>query len=311
MNLQMMTKYHTPVLLKEVKEALNLQLGGRYIDCTLGTGGHSEAILKEISPGGQLLGVDADPEAIAITRERLQTYEQSLVLVNDNFKNLKEICDKHNFAPVNGILLDLGISSLQLGDTSRGFSFQLEGPLDMRFSPLQKLTAADIINNAPQSELAQLIEEYGEDYRGRQIAKRIIEKRPITSSLQLANLMEQIAGKPRGKINPATKTFQALRIAVNKELGNLEAVLGQTIDLLGFNGHLVVISYHSLEDRIVKNFLRREARDCICPPLTPTCMCEHTATLKIISKGIITPSTSEIKANPRSRSARMRIAERI
>ncbi|MCD6358371.1 MAG: 16S rRNA (cytosine(1402)-N(4))-methyltransferase RsmH [Dehalococcoidia bacterium] len=305
------TKYHNPVLLEEVKQALNLQLGGRYVDCTLGTGGHSMSILEEISPGGQLLGIDADSEAIAITRERLDKYGQSLALANDNFKNLKKICVQHNFNPVNGILFDLGLSSLQLGDASRGFSFQTDGPLDMRFSLLQKLTAADIVNTTPQAKLAQLIEDYGEDYRGRQIAKRIVEERPITSTLQLAHLIRQSASKSHGKINPATKTFQALRIAVNRELGNLKTALEQSIDLLGFNGRLVVISYHSLEDRIVKDFMRREAKDCICPPLTPTCVCGHTATLKIIGKGIITPPASEIKANPRSRSAKMRIAERI
>lgn len=311
MNPKMMTRYHIPVLVKEAMEALNVQPGGRYIDCTVGTGGHSEAILEAISPGGQLLGIDVDPEAIAIARERLKPYDESVLLVNENFNCIEEVCSRYNFRPVHGILFDLGLSSLQLDDAGRGFSFQLDGPLDMRFSPLQKLTAADIINTTPQSELAQLIEDYGEDYRNQQIANHIVKERPIRSTLQLAHLIQQVSGRASGRIHPATRTFQALRIAVNHELDNLKMALNQAINLLGFDGRLVVISYHSLEDRIVKNFMRRESKDCICPPFVYTCVCGHTASLKIVNKVIITPSPAEVEANPRSRSARMRVAQRI
>ncbi len=311
MNLQMTLSYHTPVLLEETKKALDIQLGGLYIDCTVGTGGHSEAILESISPGGQLLGLDADPEAIAISREKLKPYASSVILINENFVHLEEICLKYNFRPVNGILFDLGLSSLQLDEAERGFSFRSDGPLDMRFSPLQKITASDIVNNASPAELARIIAEYGEDYHSRQIARGIIKERPIRNTLHLVQIIERVTGTTGGRIHPATRTFQALRIAVNEELRNLEKALQQTINLLGHGGRLVVISYHSLEDRIVKNFMRRESRNCICPPFVYHCVCGHVASFEIVNKEIITPSSEEISINPRSRSAKMRIARRI
>ena len=307
----MLPPTHIPVLLKETMEALAVQPGGRYIDCTLGAGGHAAAILEHSSPGGQLLGIDADPEAIKIARARLEAYSGSTLLINDNFANLQAICLKYDFFPVHGILFDLGLSSLQLNGNGRGFSFQHDAPLDMRLSPSQEVTAADIINTSPEAELAHLIRKYGEEGYSRQIAHRIVNQRPIKTTLQLAQTIEQATGGRRGRLHPATKTFQALRIAVNHELEHLEAALKQAINLLGFEGRLVLISYHSLEDRIVKQFMRQESMGCICPPGTPTCICGHTVSLRLINKRVITPSLVEVQLNPRSRSAKLRAAERI
>ena len=307
----MLVPTHVPVLLQETVEALAVQAGGRYVDCTLGGGGHAAAILDQSSPGGQLLGIDADPEAIKIAKARLDAYSGSILLVNENFVNLQAICLKHDFSPVHGILFDLGLSSLQLNSNGRGFSFQHDAPLDMRFSPSQEVTAADIINTSSEAKLARLIKIYGEEGYSHQIARHIVQERPIRTTLQLAQTIEQAVGTRRGRIHPATRTFQALRIAVNHELEHLEAVLKQAINLLGFDGRLVVISYHSLEDRIVKQFMHQESRDCICPPGTPACICQHTASLQLINKKAITPSPAEVQLNPRSRSAKLRTAKRI
>lgn len=301
---------HTPVLLREVLEALNVQPGGRYIDCTLGAGGHASAILERSSPGGQLLGLDADPDALDAAREKLKPYNDSILTVNENFSNLQAACIKYDFFPVHGILMDLGLSSLQLSRYGRGFSFQEDAPLDMRFNPNQKTTAADIINTATEERLAHIIKTYGEESHARRIARELVAARPLTTTLQLAGVIEKALGR-RGKIHPATQTFQALRIAVNHELENLESALRQAVELLGYEGRLVVITYHSLEDRIVKQFMQQEAKSCICPPATPTCVCGHTARLKLINKKVITPSDIELAANPRSRSAKLRCAERI
>jgi 16S rRNA (cytosine1402-N4)-methyltransferase len=302
---------HTPALLSEALRALAVQPGGRYIDCTLGGGGHAAAILDHSSPGGQLLGIDADPKAIEIARERLQNYRNSTLLVNDNFVNLQSICIKYDFSPVHGILFDLGLSSLQLEGSERGFSFKYDAPLDMRFNPHQNTTAADIINTTPEAKLANLIRTYGEEAYSHRIASYIVKARPLETTLQLAHLIEKAVGERRGRLHPATKTFQALRIAVNHELENLETALRQASDLLGFGGRLAVISYHSLEDRIVKQFMQRESRGCICPPEVPTCVCGHVPYLRLINKKVITPSIMEIDINPRSRSAKLRVAERI
>ena len=302
---------HIPVLVKEAVEALAVRPGGRYIDCTLGGGGHAAAILEQSSPGGKLLGIDADPEAIEIARTRLEDYSNSVLLINENFANLQAICIKYDFFPVHGILFDLGLSSLQLDSNERGFSFQSDGPLDMRLSPSQEVTAADIINTYTEAELAQLIRTYGEEGRSRRIARQIVKERPLETTLQLARTIERAVRGRRGKIHPATKTFQALRIAVNRELDHLEAALKQAIDLLGFEGRLVVISYHSLEDRIVKQFMKQESTGCICPPGTPTCVCGHKPSLNLVNKRVITPSPAEVKSNPRSRSAKLRAAGRI
>ena len=302
---------HIPVLVKETVQALGVQPGGRYIDCTLGGGGHAAAILEHSSPGGQLLGIDADPEAIKIAEAKLQAYRDSSLLINENFVNLQAICIKYDFYPVHGILFDLGLSSIQLNGNSRGFSFQHNAPLDMRLSPSQEITAADIVNTSSEAELAHIIETYGEEAYSHQIARRIVQERPIETSFQLVRAIKRAIGGRRGRIHPATKTFQALRIAVNHELDHLEAALKQAINLLGFEGRLVVISYNSLEDRIVKQLMQRESKDCICPPGTPTCICGHTACLRLISKKVITPSPAEVQLNPRSRSAKLRAAERI
>jgi 16S rRNA (cytosine1402-N4)-methyltransferase len=305
-----LTSIHTPVLLAEVLRALAVQPGGRYIDTTLGAGGHAAAILEKSSPGGQLLGIDADPAAIAAAREKLRGTSGSILIVNDNFVNLQSICIKYDFFPVHGILFDLGLSSLQLGGSGRGFSFQHDAPLDMRFGPGQKTSAADIINNASEIRLASIIRTYGEESQSRRIARAIVMGRPIETTGQLAGLIEKTIGR-HGRLHPATRTFQALRIAVNQELEYLESALKQAVDLLGYEGRLVVITYHSLEDRIAKQFLHKEARGCICPPGVPECVCGHTPSLRLINKKVITPTEAEIRANPRSRSAKLRAAERI
>jgi len=298
MNLTMSAPTHIPVLLEETIEALDVQPGGRYIDCTLGAGGHAAAILEHSSPGGQLLGIDADPRAMKIARARLEAYSSSTLLINQNFVNLQAICNKYDFFPVHGILFDLGLSSLQLENNSRGFSFQHDALLDMRLSPRQEITAAIIINASPESQLAHLIRAYGEEHYSQQIAHQIVQQRPIITTLQLAQMIEEAVGGRRGRIHPATKTFQALRVAVNQELEHLQSALKQAIDLLGFGGRLVVISYHSLEDRIVKRLMHQEASG-------------EEACLRLVNKKVITPSLAEVQFNPRSRSAKLRAAERI
>ena len=307
----MLAVTHTPVLLKETIEALAVQPGGRYIDCTLGGGGHAEAILKHSSPGGQLLGIDADSEAVRKAEARLEPYGASTLLVNGNFADLQAICNRYDFYPVHGVLFDLGLSSFQLNGDARGFSFQREAVLDMRVSLAQDVTAEDIVNQFPEEELADIIRMYGEERQSRRIARHIVQERPIITTLHLADTIGRAVGGRRGKIHPATKTFQALRIAVNHELEYLETALRQAANLLGFGGRLVVISYHSLEDRIVKQFMQRESKDCICPPGLPTCTCGHTASLRLVNKKVVTPSVAEVELNPRSRSARLRAAERI
>lgn len=302
---------HEPVMLEECISALQVQRGGRYVDCTVGGGGHAAAILEDSSPGGQLIGIDADPHAIRVARGKLKPYGKDAILVNENFKYLENICTRHGFSPVNGVLFDLGMSSLQLEEAGRGFSFRQDSPLDMRFSNGQDLTAADIVNTYPEAELAGLLYRYGEEQRNRQIARRIVERRPLRTTQELARMVEQAVGGKRGRIHPATKTFQALRIAVNHELENLELALEQTANLLGNGGRIVVISFHSLEDRLVKVFFRREAQWCICPPGMPACICSHIPRLKVLSKKVFRPSPVEVQTNPRSRSARMRVAERI
>jgi len=311
MSLTMTMSIHKPVLLSEVVEALQAQPGKRYVDCTLGSGGHAAAVLEKILPGGQLLGIDADPKAIEMARNRLSEYIESTVLINENFAKLETICRENNFLPVHGILFDLGLSSTQLAVSERGFSFQSDGPLDMRFSSTQEMTAADIINTLQEDKLSQIIKDYGEERYNKLIARHIIKNRPIKSTLQLATVVEKAIGSRRGKIHPATKTFMALRIVVNRELENLVAALKQSIICLKSKGRLVVISYHSIEDRIVKQLMQRESKGCLCPPSTPVCRCGHIPSLKIISKSVITPSLTEIKSNPRSRSAKLRVAERL
>ncbi len=309
--LTMSEQKHIPVLLNESVEALNVRPGRRYVDCTLGLGGHSLAILEKGRSDIHLLGIDADPEAIRIAKSRLLDYSLSTIFINDNFGNLESICYENSFYPVDGILFDLGISSMQMDTAERGFSFQTDAPLDMRFSPDQIMTATDLVNLLPEEKLAELIYQYGEEPRNRQIARAIVNKRPVVSTRQLAQLIERVAGGRHGKIHPATRTFMALRIVVNHELEKLEQALQQAVNCLDRRGRLVVISYHSLEDRIVKHFFKRESTKCLCPPRVPICTCGHIPTLKVISKKAIAPTLSEIEQNPRSRSAKLRVAERL
>ncbi len=306
-----MDQFHVPVMLKETLAALRVQPGGRYVDCTVGQGGHAAAILEGSSPGGQLLGFDADPQAIKVAQFTLQEYGKSVLLINDNFSRLEKVSSEHNFRPVHGVLFDLGVCSLQLAEEGRGFSFRLDGPLDMRFAPDQELTAAEIVNDFPEDDLAKLIWSYGEERRSRRIARGIVASRPVKTTLELAGIVAKAVNGERGRIHPATRTFQALRIAVNREVENLILALKQAVNLLGCGGRLVVISFHSLEDRPVKELMRREASGCICPPETPVCICTHTPRLRLVSKGIVRPTADEIEANPRSRSAKLRVAERI
>ncbi|MDE3096593.1 MAG: 16S rRNA (cytosine(1402)-N(4))-methyltransferase RsmH [Chloroflexota bacterium] len=297
-------------MVDEVLAALAVRPGGRYVDCTLGGGGHAEAILDRAQPGGVLVGIDADPSAVERARERLARFEGAFQAVRGNFRDVGEICRQLAFAPVHGVLLDLGMSSDQL-EEGAGFSFQRETPLDMRFGP-EGTSAEEIVNTYSESALADLIFAYGEEPASRRIARRIVEARPIRTSTDLAKAVEQAVGRrARSTTHPATRTFQALRIAANEELSSLMAALPQAHGLLGFGARLAVLSYHSLEDRIVKEYIRRESRDCVCPPELPECRCGHKATLRAVTRGARTPSAAEIAANPRARSAKLRAAERI
>lgn len=285
---------HVPVMVDEAMEALNVHPGGRYVDCTLGAGGHARAILERIQPEGRLLGIDADPVALETAALFLSDFKSAVVLAQSNFAELGQVCREQGFAANDGILFDLGVSSMQLDIAERGFSFQREAPLDMRFDTTSGPSAADIVNHYSEQELARILWEYGEERYSRQIAHRIVEQRPILSTLRLAHLVQQVLGSRRGRIHPATRTFMALRIAVNRELENLKVALDQSKGLLRTGGRLVVISYHSLEDRIVKQFMRAEAA-------------EHAFSL--IAKKVIRPTSTELRSNPRSRSARLRVAE--
>ncbi|MFO8100874.1 MAG: 16S rRNA (cytosine(1402)-N(4))-methyltransferase RsmH [Dehalococcoidia bacterium] len=306
-----MEQYHKPVLLEEAVDALQVRPGGRYVDCTIGEGGHAVAILKKALPGGQLLGFDADPQAIKFARSRLKEFGESLLLVNENFNKLEEICTRYNFRPVEGVLFDLGVSSVQLDEARRGFSFQKEAPLDMRFSPNQRISAADIVNDYPESELAMIIWKYGEEPKSRRIARSIVKNRPLKTTSDLARVIVGAINGEHKRIHPATRTFQALRIAVNGEIESLRLAMEQAVEILTTHGRLVIISFHSLEDRAVKEFFKLESRWCICPPETPVCRCGHEPRLRLVNKKVAKPSPNEIKTNPRSRSARMRVAERI
>jgi 16S rRNA (cytosine1402-N4)-methyltransferase len=301
---------HIPVLFQAVLDGLQARSGGRYIDATVGGGGHAAGILAASSPDGRLLGLDRDPAALEVARVQLASCAGQAVLVHSSFSRLAEIARIHRFVPADGVLFDLGLSSLQLADPTRGFAFMADGPLDMRFDPTQGgLTAAALVNHRSLEELAALVYRYGEERHARRIAEAIVAARPLHTTKELAATVERVVGR-RGRIHPATRTFQALRIAVNDELAALEAALPQAVEMLAPGGRLAVISFHSLEDRLVKRFMRRESRDCICPPEVPVCMCDHRATLRLITRKPIQPTADEIAANPRSRSARLRVAER-
>lgn len=300
--------FHTPVMPAEVVEAIRVVDGGKYADCNVGEGGHAEAILRA-ADGVSLVGLDLDRAAMGFTRRRLAEFADMVELTPSNFSRILDITGE---GALNGALFDLGVSSLQLGTPDRGFSFRTESPLDMRFNPETGLTARDIVNRYSQRDLEAVIRKYGEEPRARSIAHAICEHRPIYTTTELADVVRRAARwSSRSRVNPATRTFQALRMEVNGELDSLEVGLGGAVRSLRPGGRLVVISYHSLEDRVVKNFIRNEASSCICPPELPVCACQHTATLRRISRRVVTPSKDEIQANPRARSARMRIAERL
>ncbi|OLC59357.1 MAG: 16S rRNA (cytosine(1402)-N(4))-methyltransferase [Ktedonobacter sp. 13_1_40CM_4_52_4] len=319
-----METQHVPVMLEEVLKYLQPEPGGHYIDGTLGGGGHTEVILERSAPDGKVLGIDTDLQALARVRERLAEAVSSgrLVLAHGNFAELARIVDEAGFVSIQGILLDVGFSSHQMDSAERGFSFSVDGPLDMRLDQSQGMSAADLVNSASEKELADLLWRYGEEKRSRQIARRIVRERSkgaIMRTAQLAQLAAAGAPYKPGAIHPATKTFQALRIAVNHELDALEAVLPQMLDVLSAKGNeekdgkrggrMVVISFHSLEDRIVKEFMRLEARDCICPPQVPVCVCDHKARLRLLTAKPVIPTAQEVIANPRARSAKLRAAE--
>jgi 16S rRNA (cytosine1402-N4)-methyltransferase len=308
-----MAGIHVPVLFQQVLDGLQIKPGGLYIDATVGGGGHAAGILAASSPDGRLLGLDRDSAAIEATRNRLTAYAGRVVLVHSSFGRLAQVTQDKGWAPVDGVLFDLGLSSLQLADSERGFAFMTDGPLDMRFDPtMGGPTAADLVNDLSLEELAALLYRYGEESQARRIAEAITAARPLHTTRELATLVEQaVSMGHRTRIHPATRTFQAIRIAVNDELAVLEAALPQAVETLAPGGRLVVISFHSLEDRLVKRFMRRESRDCICPPGLPACVCGHRATLRLVTRKPIRPTADETAVNPRSRSARLRVAERV
>ncbi|MEN9936252.1 MAG: hypothetical protein RLZZ387_2831 [Chloroflexota bacterium] len=289
---------HVPVLPAEVLSGLAPRPGGRYIDGTLGGGGHAEAVLEASAPDGRLLGLDVDPAALAAAGARLARYGERFTAARGNFREMTDLAREHGFAQADGILLDLGVSSHQLDTPERGFSFQGDAPLDMRLDPQGDTTAADLVNELPEEELADVIYQYGEERGSRRIARLIGEARRkgrIETTGELAAIVSRALGGRHGKIHPATRTFQALRIAANRELENLELVLPQAVELLAEGGRLAVISFHSLEDRIVKLFFRAQA---------------EAGALRIITKKPLEASDDEARANPRSRSAKLRVAEK-
>lgn len=320
-----MASGHRPVLYQEILEAITPRPGGRYVDGTLGGGGHAWGILQASSPDGLLLGLDLDPQAIALATQRLIEFGERALIRQASYTSLAQQMAELEWSSVDGILLDLGVSSMQLDTPERGFSFQAEAPLDMRFDPDNPLHAADLVNHLPEVELADLIYRYGDEPSSRRIARAIVAARPVESTSQLAQVVlgavgsrrrgreakGSKGGREKASIHPATRTFQALRIAVNDELGGLERTLPVAVEALAPGGRLAVISFHSLEDRIVKQYFRRESTDCLCPPRQPVCTCGHRATIIEIIHRPIQPGASEVTKNPRSRSARLRVAEKI
>lgn len=302
---------HQPVLYHEIIHALQPHSGGSYVDCTLGAGGHAWGILEASNPDGLLLGLDIDPQALELARERLSPFGKRAVIIRASYISLKKQVNDLDWDGVDGVLLDLGVSSMQLDTPRRGFSFLVEAPLDMRFDPLSPLTAADLVNDLPEDELADLIYRFGEERNSRRVARAIVKARPIQTTLRLGEVIASATGRSRPGIHPATRTFQALRIAVNRELEALEETLPQAVTILRGGGRLAVISFHSLEDRIVKQFFRRESRDCICPPRQPVCTCGHLASIQEVTHRPVRPQESEVRSNPRSRSARLRVAEKL
>lgn len=305
---------HAPVMAAEVLSLLRCAPGGLYVDATVGLGGHARAILERVQPGGRLVGLDRDKESLEIARRRLEPHAPLVRLFHENFKNLPLILNNLALGPADGILVDLGVSSYQLLSGERGFSFDSDALLDMRMDRSQRLTAAHLVNDLSQSELADLIFRYGEERQARRIARAIVmarESGAITRCSQLAALVARAGRGGSRKIHPATQTFQALRIAVNKELEGLEEFLAQAVSFLGTGGRLAVISFHSLEDRIVKRSFRLLSGQCVCDRPAQLCTCPRRPLGRLITPRAIKPSSAELAANPRARSARLRALERI
>ena len=301
---------HQPVLYHEIIHALQPQNKGHYVDGTVGAGGHARGILEACAPDGCLLGLDLDPQALALARETLAPYGERVRLIQASYDSLEKVLREIGWGAVDGILLDLGLSSMQLDTPERGFSFQHDAPLDMRFDPTSPTTAADLVNSLPGDELADLIYRYGEERASRRIAQAIVKARPLRTTRQLAAVIESVLPR-RGRVHPATRTFQALRIAVNLELERVENVLPQAMAALRSGGRLAIISFHSLEDRIVKEYFRRESKDLVNPPYERIYEVEKKATLKEINRKVIIPGEAEVESNPRARSAKLRIAEKL
>ena len=313
-----MEEGHLPVMPDEVITTLAPASGSLQIDATLGGGGHTERILEATSPDGRLLGLDADGAAIARVDARLRPrFGDRLVLRQSNFRELATVAPDAGFETVDGLLFDLGLSSFQLADTDRGFGIRAGGPLDMRFDTNRGVPAAELLATLDADQLAALFKRFGEEPNARRIARAIVEERrtaPVATAGELAALVERVSpGNPRvrRRIHPATRVFQALRIAVNEELDALQDGLAAAVDLLRPGGRLVVLSYHSLEDRIVKRFIAAERRGCVCPPELPVCVCGRSPRLRLVTRPSLTPTDAEIAENPRARSARLRAAERM
>ena len=289
---------------------LEVRPGGVYVDGTLGEGGHSQRILEESGPNGVVLGIDRDPRSLAVARRRLDEFGERAKLTQGNYADMRRIAESHGITAVDGILLDLGFSSRQVSVAGYGFSFQADEPLDMRYDQTGE-TAADMVNSLSERELADVIFRYGEERRSRAIARAIIRNRPVLTTGQLEQVVARAVGGRRSGRHPATRTFQALRIAVNQELEQVEAGLAAAGDLLKPGGRLVVIGYHSLEDRLMKEWMDRETATCVCPPELPVCVCEHQPRFRTVRRRTVRPSDDERTTNPRSRSARLRVAERI
>ena len=308
--------YHEPVLLQQVVDFLQIRSGGIYVDGTAGTGGHTEAIAERVCPGGKVIAIDLDREAIAMAGKRLERFGECVEFVTGNFAEVDRTLAERNIEKVQGMVMDLGFSSYQLARAERGFAFSVEGPLDMRMSRESGPTANEVINEYPEEDIAGIIREFGEERFSRRIAAAIVmcrKEKKIESTTQLAQIVTgAIPRKYQScKLQPATKTFQALRIFINSELDNLKKALPKAIDCLGKAGRLIVISFHSLEDRIVKTTFRKFAAGCTCPPSFPVCRCDNIPLVKIITRRPVVPTKEEVQRNPRSRSAKMRVCEKL
>jgi len=305
------TMQHKPALYQEIIHALQPKRGGRYVDGTLGAGGHARGILEACAPDGQLLGLDVDPQALALARKNLAPYEGRIHLAQASYTTITKQLADLQWDSVDGILFDLGASSMQFDNAERGFSFMHDGPLDMRFGPQALMSAEQIVNGYDEKELAELIFRYGEDRDSRKIAKAIVINRPLRTTRELVAVIERASPRRGDRVHPATQTFQALRIAVNNELASVQEMLPQAVAGLKSGGRCAVISFHSLEDRIVKDFFREQSKELVNPLYERIYEVERKAVVKLINKKPILPSEEEIKENPRARSAKLRVVEKI